>query len=102
MRKSTILGAIMLAAVSLPLPAQWKITTAGVPRLKGGEANMAAPAPKRADGKPDLTGIWLADPPKLRDASKDLKPGELVMTPAAQKLFDIRKTGALSGQELDE
>jgi len=101
MRRSLGLIAILLAATCLPLPAQWKITTKGVPRTQSGEPIMTAPAPRRADGKPDLTGIWIADPPKLRDASVGLKPGEMVMTPEAQKIFDQRKTGALSAQDPD-
>ena len=32
-----------------------------VPRLPNGKVNMTAPAPKQADGKPDLAGIWLGD-----------------------------------------
>ena len=95
------LGMILLNTVGLPLPAQWKITDQNIPRLQNGEPNLNAPAPRRAGGKPDLTGIWEATPPKVRDATVGLKPGEVVMTPWAQKLFDERKTGDLEAQDPD-
>ena len=39
--------------------AQWiNHPTPGIPRLANGKVNLAAPVPKTADGKPDLTGLW--------------------------------------------
>jgi hypothetical protein len=98
MRK-TRLSALLAVALCAPLAAQSKVADKTVPRLKNGEPNLSVPAPRRSDGKPDLTGIWIQDPPKVRNLAADLKPGELSMQPWAQKLFDQRKTGVLSAQD---
>jgi len=49
---------MLLAALAVPLSAQWNYPTAGIPRTADGKPNLSAPAPRTADGKPDFSGTW--------------------------------------------
>jgi hypothetical protein len=58
-RRIITIIALILAAGSLPLLAQWPDYAGhGVPRTSDGKPNLTGPTPKTADGKPDLSGIW--------------------------------------------
>ena len=50
----------VLALVSSAAYAQWlNLPTPGIPRTSAGKPNLAAPAPRAPDGKPDLSGVWM-------------------------------------------
>jgi hypothetical protein len=87
------------------LQAQWlNHPTPGIPRLPDGKPDLSAPAPRMPDGKPDLSGIWAADcglygrdacfaPRSLFfDLAKDLKPGDVEMTPWASAIQAQRES----------
>jgi hypothetical protein len=72
--------------------AQWlDYPTPDIPRLPNGKADLSAPVRRMADGKPDLSGLWVAEcnfscPPSRRpsfDLAQGLAPAEVEMTPWA-------------------
>jgi len=76
---SIVIVTAAVAAAATSVSAQWfDHPTPNVPRLRNGSVNVAAPAPKTTNGKPDFSGIWLADnhlpcPPLLRDGNECLE-----------------------------
>lgn len=72
--------------------AQWlDYRTPGIPRLANGRADLGAAVPRAVDGKPDLSGFWVAEcnfscPPSRRpgfDLAQGLMPADVEMTPWA-------------------
>jgi hypothetical protein len=90
MKMSCIACAALMAA-SLA-SAQWlNYPTAGIPRTANGKANLAAPVPKKANGQPDLSGIWLVPGIKyLISIAADLKPGDVPFQPWAETEYKKR------------
>jgi hypothetical protein len=77
-----ILSLVVLGAV--PLSAQWL-------NYPAAKAALTAPAPKAADGKPDLSGVWQAEGQEFFfDLASGLKPEDVVMLPWAQALQQRR------------
>jgi hypothetical protein len=65
----------MLAGACLCAPysanAQWvNYPTPGAPRTHDGKVNLAAPAPRAANGKPDLSGLWQVEPTPLDEMTR--------------------------------
>ena len=72
-------ASILIALSAASLHAQWvKYPTSGVPKTAAGAPNLNAPAPKAADGKPDLSGIWvpLDNRPCPAEGCADMKVGQ--------------------------
>ena len=70
---------VILAALfaSDHVDAQWlNNPTPGVPRKADGKVNMAAPAPRMANGRPDLSGVWMTAEPnrETRGAARAPSP----------------------------
>jgi len=108
--------AVLLAASTVPLAAQWlNYPEAWTPHTSDGKPDLTAPAP-RMNGKPDLSGVWQAqrtledfakvfgpDPTKiqvdLNDVTKytdnlfwGIKPEEQPLRPEAAAIFAQRKS----------
>jgi hypothetical protein len=92
-----IAAVIWCALASVSGHAQWlNYPTPGIPRLPNGRPDLSAPTPRTAENKPDLSGIWTKDTPGFLDyfydLAKDLKPGDVVMTPWARTIAEQRES----------
>jgi hypothetical protein len=87
----TIVIALAAMLCGAPLSAQWlSEPTRGIPRLPDGTPDLAAPAPRTADGKPDFSGLWLTPlhPGYVGNIAADLDPADV--QPWAARMFDER------------
>ena len=114
MRRFKVIAFALIALAAAPVigTAQWlRYPTEGIPRKPDGKPNLTAPAPRLANGKPDLSGLWHASQPRQcvdgkgnstpcgveiggsplgGNLGRNLPGGRLPYQPAAGKLFDER------------
>lgn len=90
---ATAAVAALTVALSAPTFAQWiDYPTPGTPRLANGKPNLAAPAPKMPDGKPDLSGVYDIDSGRLfQNIAADAGPQGLPLQPWAAALARQRE-----------
>ena len=114
LRISFLVTAILVSAFSTALSAQWvHYPTPGLQRTTSGKPDLTAPAPRTANGTPDLSGVWVSVAPEKAIAPNfSGAPGSggppfmnienfltanssIVMLPAAESLY--RERGRLLG-----
>jgi hypothetical protein len=79
---------LISAALATTAAAQWlNYPVPNIPRFPDGKPNLAAPAPKAADGKPDLSGVWRIN--ANVNPANDRKPGDVL--PWAEALATQRQ-----------
>ena len=81
-RIATALAAFGLAA---SLGAQWLEKTRGIPLKSDGTADLSAPTPRMANGKPDFSGMW--EHLNSRDSAYYLKGIDIPWRPPTLALF---------------
>ena len=96
--------ATAVASVGLmcsPVYGQWvNMRNNGIPQGADGKPNLSAPAPRTADGHPDLSGIWVAaDARYTVNVASDLKPDEVPFQPWAKAIVAERADGSHSGED---
>jgi hypothetical protein len=80
----------VMAIITAGADAQWlNFPTPGIPRLRDGKPNLAAPTPRAPDGRPDLSGVWMHETTTVAQVKQIFGT-----------LFDGEIAGSLPGMEI--
>jgi hypothetical protein len=95
----TLMLVLALAGTSAPVGAQWyKYPSPGAPRTPSGEVDLSAATPRLANGKPDLSGVWMTADPACGRVSGPTSVSQLVeLAPPLLKCVVRGPTMARSG-----
>ncbi len=102
--RNLILSLSTVALLACSAQAQWlNVPKTKAPPLANGQVDLKAPTPRRADGKPDLTGAWSSEDNRyLTNIARDMKnPEDFPFQPWSKQLFDLRKDGSHSREDPD-
>ena len=72
LKRLIVVTAGIIVCVGVTLSAQWRFQSKGVPKTAAGTPNLEAPAPKLADGTPDLSGLWDSEKRPCEEAKAQL------------------------------
>jgi len=62
---------VLLVVLSAGVDAQWlNYPAPGTPRTADGKPNLAAPASRASNGKPDLSGVWHVEPTSMAEMKR--------------------------------
>src|SRR2546425_8072207 len=90
----------LLALICTPVHGQWtKVPASAIPRGPDGKPNLAAPAPRLSDGRPDLSGIWASNGGDNQKPAKELKTPGVPHQPPGKAHAGGRATGLRAREE---
>jgi hypothetical protein len=99
-RTKAILTAVVIAGASASLGAQWfKVPSPRAPRTANGEVDLAAAPPRLANGRPDLSGVWMTAEPVCDIQGTAPVSEVLKLNPPSRKC--PRRTASMSRQGIN-
>ena len=88
---------VWLVVLSVTTHAQWlNFQPPGTPRTKDGKPNLTAPAPRTAEGMPDLSGVWMHETTTIAEMKRLFGPivdAEIATSVPGMEIDTVHKYG---------